>query len=415
MMSALFREKGAALRIDILGEKDVQSFIRTHAEILDSAFEQTEMSPLMRERLAQSDYIFSGMKAFHELNEAFPQLVDEEGNRKPFERFLNDVQKIDDTYNRNYLRAEYNFAQASAEMAGKWEKFAEDGDDYPLQYRTAGDDKVRPEHAELNGITLPPSDSFWDSYYPPNGWNCRCTVVQVLARKNPLTPHDEAMSRAKGAMTEKQQKMFAFNPGKQQRVFPKYNPYTISKCKNCNQSNLKLAFAPDNEVCQACKFVHSCLIGEETVYKVGKGVVRISKLIRTDSPDYDKLKQIAEHFASLGSEVEMTPKMSRPQNFVYDCYYKDLRGTKYENKCPDLYIDGVWYEHEGFTTNNLINAFKNMLNHGLKQSSRIIIDDPGLAEAYMKKTIKRRLCTTGQTIEEVWLRTEKDVRVLYKK
>ncbi len=65
---------------------------------------------------------------------------------------MNDVQKIDATYNRNYLRTEYNFVQASAEMAAKWEGVAEDGDRYNLLYRTAGDDKVRPEHAALNGI-----------------------------------------------------------------------------------------------------------------------------------------------------------------------------------------------------------------------------------------------------------------------
>lgn len=262
MMSALFREKGAALRVEILEDKDVQSFIQAHAEILDSSFENTEMSPLMRQRLNESDYIFSGMKTFHELNEAFPQLLDEKGNRKPFEQFLNDVQKIDDTYNGNYLRAEYNFAQASAEMAAKWEQFEADGDDYPLQYRTAGDDKVRPEHAELHGITLPPSDSFWDEYFPPNGWNCRCTVVQVLGRNNPLTPHDEAMSRAKGAMTQKQQKMFAFNPGKQGRVFPAYNPYTISKCSTCPKALNLAADISDNECCSACNFVRSLIVSK---------------------------------------------------------------------------------------------------------------------------------------------------------
>lgn len=64
---------------------------------------------------------------------------------------MNDVRKIDETYNRGYLRAEYNFVQASATMAAKWERFAEDGDRYNLQYRTAGDGKVRPEHAELMG------------------------------------------------------------------------------------------------------------------------------------------------------------------------------------------------------------------------------------------------------------------------
>ena len=63
------------------------------------------MSDTMRSRLQQSDYIFSGIKTFHELNEAFPSLIDENGNRKPFAQFLNDVRKIDQTYNRNYLPA----------------------------------------------------------------------------------------------------------------------------------------------------------------------------------------------------------------------------------------------------------------------------------------------------------------------
>ena len=127
------------------------------------------MSDAMRQRLQRSNYIFSGMKTFHELNEAFPSLIDENGNRKPFERFLNDVQKIDRTYNHNYLRAEYNFAQTSATMAAKWEEFQQDGDRYNLQYRTAHDDRVRPEHAALDRVTLPITDPFWESYYPRQG------------------------------------------------------------------------------------------------------------------------------------------------------------------------------------------------------------------------------------------------------
>ena len=416
MMSALYEEKGSSLRIEILKDPQVSEFIDTHAEVLDSSFETTEMSDTLREHLQESDWMFSGMKTFHELNEAFPSLLDEKGNRKPFEQFLRDVQTIDSTYNRNYLNAEYNFAQASAEMAAKWENYAEDGDDYLLQYRTAGDDKVRPEHAELNGVTLPPSDSFWDTYFPPNGWNCRCTVVQVLKDSADPTSHEDAMNRGARAMaSEKTAKMFAFNPGKQEQTFPDYNPYTIGKCSNCNLTELKLSFMPDNQVCQACKFLRTCFVGREESYRVGKGTVKISKLIDPKSPDYDKLKQAAEHFALDGLEVEMTPKMSRPDDFVYDCYYKDLRGTKYDGKCPDIRVGDVWYEHEGFTTKDPVKAFNNMLNHGLKQSSRLIIDQPDLTDAYMKKSIRRRIYTAEQIIDEVWIRTDSGIRLLYKK
>lgn len=253
MMSSLFKEEGASLRIEILSEPEVTSFIDTHSSVLNGAISKSKMSDKMRSRMEESNWIFSGMKTFHELNEAFPSMIDENGNKKPFERFLKDVQSIDERYNRQYLRAEYGFAEASAQMASKWERFAEDGDEYNLQYRTAGDDAVRPEHAALDGITLPQSDRFWDNHYPPNGWNCRCTVVQVLKNKYPVTPREEAMRRGKEALAKDKKGMFRFNPGKEERTYPAYNPYTTSKCKTCDLAKMKLAAkVSDNELCEAC-------------------------------------------------------------------------------------------------------------------------------------------------------------------
>ena len=261
MMHTLYSLQGSQLRIEVMAEPKIQNFINAHAEALDSTFQQLPMSDTMRRKLQQSDYIFSGIKTFHELNEAFPSLLDENGNRKPFERFLNDVQTIDDTYNSHYLRAEYNFVQASAQMAAKWEQFAEDGDRYNLQYRTAGDSKVRPEHAALNGVTLPPSDPFWQTYYPPNGWGCRCNVVQVRKSKYPVTPHDEAMKRGEEALQNDTKGIFHFNPGIQQKTMPDYNPYTIRRCRDCDiaKGKIKLArFVPENELCAACRLIRSC-------------------------------------------------------------------------------------------------------------------------------------------------------------
>lgn len=262
MMKSLFKEKGSEFRVELVADPAVQEFVSTHASALDSAFQKVEMSDAMRRRLTRSNFIFSGMKAFHELHEAFPSLLDENGNRKPFERFLNDVQSIDATYNANYLRAEYNFVAASAEMAGRWERFMRDGDRYNLQYRTQQDDKVRPEHAALDRVTLPPSDSFWEEFYPPNGWNCRCTVVQVRKSKYPATSHDEAMRLGDEALQRDTKGIFRFNAGKESKSVPDYNPYTIRRCSTCpiakGGKGRKLAFVPDNEVCQACAIFHEC-------------------------------------------------------------------------------------------------------------------------------------------------------------
>lgn len=265
MMKVLFRQEGASLEIGILASEEAQDFIETHSSVLNGSFRQVEMSEAMRKRLERSNYVFSGLKTFHELNEAFPSLLDENGYRKTFERFLNDVRKIDETYNSNYLRAEFNFVQASAEMAAKWERFMQDGDRYYLQYRTAGDAKVRPTHAEMAGITLPASDPFWEEFYPPNGWGCRCSVVQVRKSKYPATDHEEAMARGESALELDKKGMFRFNAGMEQKTMPDYNPYTIKRCKDCDiaKGKLKLAFVPDNELCAACKLLQKCVGGKD--------------------------------------------------------------------------------------------------------------------------------------------------------
>ena len=429
MMKSLFKEQGAQFRVELVADPAVQEFVNAHASALDSSFHKVEMSDAMRRRLTRSNYIFSGMKAFHELHEAFPSLIDENGNRKPFERFLNDVQSIDATYNANYLRAEYNFVAASAEMAGRWEQFMRGTDRYNLQYRTQRDDKVRPEHAALDRVTLPPSDSFWEEFYPPNGWNCRCTVVQVRKSKYPATPHDEAMRLGDEALQRDTKGIFRFNVGKEGKSVPDYNPYTIRRCNTCpiakgSKGRLSAArsveaeylacFVPDNEVCAACVLVHRCELLRGEVIKHGKGTIEISHLVDRSDSDYERLMSVARHFAADGAHVMLTPKMTRPPKFEYDCVYGSLRGTRYNGKCPDLKIGEFWYEHEGFSSDNPKNAFRNMLNHGLKQSDRIIIDRPDLTDAYMKRIINQRI-KDGHPISEVWLNENGRLRLLYKK
>lgn len=338
MMRTLYSQKGSEFRIEVLAEPKVQEFINAHAGALDSTFKQVEMSDAMRKRLQRSDYIFSGMKTFHELNEAFPSLLDSNGNRKTFEAFLNDVRKIDNTYNSNYLRAEYNFVQSSAEMAAKWERFSEDGDRYDLQYRTAGDGKVRPEHAALNGVTLPPSDPFWEEYYPPNGWNCRCTVVQVRRSKYPATPHDEAMALGEEALQRDTKGIFHFNPGKEDKTVPDYNPYTIRRCRDCDiaKGKIKLAkFIPENELCAACKLIHSCWakVKEETPEtftecETSNGKLRVSsKHGRTEKKENVRVgRYLAEKH---GYEIDL---IANPQNETSADSYNKTLGIEQEYK-----------------------------------------------------------------------------------
>ena len=260
LMAWLWRQKD--LKPEELKTEQVQQFIRTHAAVLDhavdTAIKETPLDEISVQRLKESNYVFSGIKTFHELKEAFPSLVGADGNIKPFEQFLAEVRRVHKTYNRQYLQAEYHLAQSSASMAARWKKFEKDGDRYLLQYRTIGDKRVRPTHRDLHGITLPINSKFWDEYFPPNNWNCRCSVVQVRRSKYTQSDEAEAMRLGLKATAGKYREMFLFNPGKTMTCFPMYNAYTRKACIDCKKKpgNLELAAdVPDNELCRACKIV----------------------------------------------------------------------------------------------------------------------------------------------------------------
>lgn len=192
---------------------------------MDAGVADSVMPPAMVRKLDDSLFLFSGFKTAQELKEASSLLRKADGSVKAFTEFYTDVRRIDTNYNANYLEAEYNFAISSSQMAASWAEVQEGGDRYDLQYRTAGDSHVREEHRALNGITLPPDDPFWQKYYPPNGWNCRCTVRQVRKGKFRTSDPDEAMRRGDEATDSPKQKIFRFNPGIDRQLFPPHHPY----------------------------------------------------------------------------------------------------------------------------------------------------------------------------------------------
>jgi SPP1 gp7 family putative phage head morphogenesis protein len=66
--------------------------------------------------------------------------------------------------------------------AGHWAEIQQTKDDAPyLMYDAVDDDSTREEHAAWDGTVLRADDAWWASHMPPNGWNCRCGVIQLSA------------------------------------------------------------------------------------------------------------------------------------------------------------------------------------------------------------------------------------------
>ena len=95
-----------------------------------------------------------------------------------------------DPENPYYLRTNFNTAVNNAYLAGEYNQAMQNIDILPyFRYVAVMDDRVRDEHAELHGTVLPKNDPFWDTYYPPNGWNCRCGVEELTENEARNDPH----------------------------------------------------------------------------------------------------------------------------------------------------------------------------------------------------------------------------------
>lgn len=303
-------------------------------------------------------------------------------------------------------------AVRSARMAEKWKGFERTKRLYPnLEFIESTAVNKRPEHLQWVGTVLPIDHPWWNTHTPPVGWGCECSIRVT----------DKPVTTAPG-YEEEVNPVFANNPGKTAEfINMKEHPMVKGVCKNFGECKARLnltdGLRPECQICVLAKryYRNSKKYNREIGAEFDNGgKIYTSNLVSKSSNDYKRVYAAAEYFAKQGKETEILPKPHK-DNPLYKEIFGDLIGTKYKNKCPDFSVDGIFYEHEGFITDNPKNALKKMLNRGLKQSSRIVIDDCEISERYLKNNIRARI-KEGQDINEVWiLQKNGELRLVYKK
>ncbi len=104
----------------------------------------------------------------------------------------------------------------SAYQAGKWAQLKEAGDNLDVVvYDAVGDGRTRPSHLVMDGKAFAKSDAIWNTWWPPNGFNCRCTVRLMSA----------AEARARGLKVESgagilRGEQVSVGPGRDQVISP---------------------------------------------------------------------------------------------------------------------------------------------------------------------------------------------------
>lgn len=74
----------------------------------------------------------------------------------------------------------YNTNMRMAHAAGRWAQIQRLKAQRPyIRYVTMADERVRKSHKALHDIVLPVDHPFWLTFFPPNDWGCRCSVMSL--------------------------------------------------------------------------------------------------------------------------------------------------------------------------------------------------------------------------------------------
>lgn len=162
-------EKRAEVDIDALQELYSTSALRVLEDASDEV--EVDLRALIADLHAEGAHVGQAVSA---LEEEFERLgLDAEGPK---------------------LETIFRTQTAISYGAGRW-MMDQDPDVQEIlwgyKYVTTGDDRVRESHAELEGVTLPKDHPFWESMWPPNGWNCRCQVIPVFEDRDEVEPPED--------------------------------------------------------------------------------------------------------------------------------------------------------------------------------------------------------------------------------
>lgn len=378
----LFKRKG--YQPEDLGKvKEYKQLIEATNAVLKPAVQDNVVEGTLRKALEEDVFLFSGLKTHAQLFEASRLLTDDRGQRKSFAAFERDFQRLQSTYNSSWLEAEFNYSNAAATAADRWSRLDED-ENFVLQYRTADDERVRQSHEKLHNTTLPKSDPFWDSYYPPNGWNCRCIAIEVRPGKHKLSDPVEAAQKGEKATTQlgkggvNKAAIFRFNPGKRKVIFPPKHPYRkVQGAQLAVEELLKQGnvAAAKKLIIEQKREVYSKPLQNQysSVFNTTKGgKVEVHELVDLRAEDYKDVLNAAKAIAREGKIVKIQPIIDRSEILFRGKIYPGLT-SKTSN--PDLLIDGRYIDVKR------PKAIKNITgnaNGASKQGAEVLISDARL-------------------------------------
>ncbi|MDO4725926.1 MAG: phage minor head protein [Porphyromonadaceae bacterium] len=361
-------------------------------------------------QIRSNNEIWSAFKVHRMQQDIAGKMLDRDGNLKSFSKFAKDVRSITDHQCKQWLRTEYDTAVLRAHRAAEYRQFEAEKDVLPnIEWTPTTSHTPGEDHRLFWGVVRPVGDRFWQFHRPGDRWNCKCGWEQTdrTPTSVPTLPAPVAKKSTPHAGLDN-------NPAVDGRIFGDSHPYFPKNCAVCPLNKGLIKRKEKN--CYTCSHAAELLGTADDFKKVKEfkngGAYFEHEQVDRQSGDYKMIKRIGGEFARMGMVAKATPKLhfKGPE---YKAVYGSLIGTKYERKCPDLLVDGKFYEVESFIPPFSKRKMGNMIKKGLLQSDRIIINNTrGCSDRYIKKLIVDRI-KKGQNIKEVWIYNKGKIRLLH--
>lgn len=204
--------------------------------------------------------IFAAFKTHTMGKSMASKLLDDNGNLKPFDKWMKDISSISSHHVGSWLKTEYNTAVLRAHNAADWRSFIENKDIMPnLRWMPTTSPDAEAVHRGYweKKLTLPVEHPFWNKHHPGDRWNCKCSLEST---DDPASPDDVIDDLP----IEPAQRGLENNPGKDGKMFNDTHPYFPKSCNQCSfyknrgfKNKVKTWFSNHEKDCYNCSFFNN--------------------------------------------------------------------------------------------------------------------------------------------------------------
>lgn len=342
-----------------------------------------------RSSFKHSADVFSAFRVHRMQKDIAAQMIDDEGQVKPFQKFVRDVSPYIEHRNRAWLRTEYDTAILRAQNAAEWKMFEAEKDVYPnLEWIQSTSPDPGADHMIYWGTIRPVDDPFWSEHKPGDRWNCKCELRQTDKNATALPVSDGKSDPMRGLES---------NPAKAEELFSDHHPYYPSNCASCPFAGSKLmALARGlrrRKNCNACKRVNK-EIDRQRIIANRKEYERLKKDPNYFDVEFNektggvKATHIGHNLDKVGGKYELDTLIAgvKAGNIVV------LENEKGEGKHTEGLWNGKPFEVAGCqtgTANNIVRGLKHCASKRKTEFAVIVLPNTDFDKVVFETAIKR--------------------------